>query len=179
MLSVALLYGLYTDTACFADLFAAPDTNMRVALYNGHPVFEQLTKTNMTVAELMIASDAMQNHYFDFQRHFSIVEALACDQTVLAVIGDFMIQVDVVYLSFAYTRSDGGFRISIRSCHEKLPADKIAAYVCSDIGSGGGHAKKGGGYIQGNKVSQVCDSGKIFDLVYERLCSYIDENVVL
>lgn len=176
-LPVALLYGLYTDTACFADLFSTPDIAMRVALYKEQPLFEQLTKTNMTVAELMVASDAIHNHYFDFARHFAVVEALACDQTVLAVIGDFMIQVDVVHLSFAYTRSGGGFRISVRSCREELPADKIAAYVCRGIGNGGGHAKKGGGYIQGDKVAQSCTSGKIFDLVTERLCRYIDEHV--
>lgn len=179
MLSVALLYGLYTDTACFADLFAVPDNSMRIELYTGHPVFEQLIRTNLTVAELMVATDAMHNHYFDMDRHFSVVEALACDQTVLAVIGDFMIQVDVVYLSFAYTRSGGGYSISIRSCHENMPADRIAAYVCSGVGSGGGHAKKGGGYIEGEKMAQVFGGGRIFDFVCERLCSYIDENVTL
>lgn len=176
-LAVALLYGLYTDTACFADLFSEPDINMRSALYHNQPLFEQLTKTNMTVAELMVASDALHNHYFDIDRHFAVVEALACDQTVLAVIGDFMIQVDVVHLSFAYTHAGGGYRISVRSCREELPADKIAAYVCSGIGNGGGHAKKGGGYIRGDQVAQACGGGKIFDLVCQRLCSYIDEHV--
>ena len=175
-LSIALLYGLYTDTSSFADLFSRPDSDMRTALYDSQPLFEQLTKSNMTVAELMVASDAMQNHYFDVERRFAVVEALSCDQTVLGVIGDFMIQVDVVNLSFAYTRAGGGYRISIRSCREELPANDIAAFVCRGIGNGGGHAKKAGGYIQRDKLTQECGETPLFDVIFSRLCSYIDKD---
>ena len=45
----------------------------------------------MTVAELLVASDAMYNHYFDVDRRFAIVGVLKCEQTVLGIIGDFMI----------------------------------------------------------------------------------------
>lgn len=69
----------------------------------------------MTVAELMIASDVMQEHYFDPQRRFAIVSAMRCDQAILGVIGDFMIQVDVISVSLCYTTVDNGYHISVRS----------------------------------------------------------------
>ncbi|MDO4733428.1 MAG: DHH family phosphoesterase, partial [Bacillota bacterium] len=99
-LAVAFLYGLYTDTSSFADLFYSADIAMRGDLFENQSLFEQLTKSNMSLAELLVASDAMYNHYFDSERRFSIVEALKCDQTVLGMIGDFMIQVDSICLSF-------------------------------------------------------------------------------
>ncbi len=175
-LSVALLYGLYIDTACFADLYKDADKEMQTALFDEQPLFERLMKSSMSVGEVMIASDAMLNHYFDVEYHFVIVEALKCEQSVLGIIGDFMIQVDVVFLSFTYTETGVGYQISIRSCHERLPANEIAAYVCKDIGGGGGHKKKAGGQIQKEKMKNKYGDKSIFDVVNLLLTQYMTEN---
>jgi len=175
-LTVAFLYGLYTDTASFADLFYEPDIAMKAALFSGQPLFERLIKSSMTVAELLVACDAMYNHYFDVDRRFAIVGALKCEQTVLGIIGDFMIQVDSVFLSVAYTEAGAGYQISIRSCHEKLHADKIAAYICDGVGGGGGHAKKAGGKILRLKMQEKYGGKSVFEVVEMRLCRYIDDN---
>lgn len=174
-LSAALLYGLYTDTSCFADLFAPRDMAMRTALFTEQPLFERLIKSCMSVAELLIASDAMLNHYFDAERRFAVVEALSCDQSILGIIGDFMIQVDVVNLSVTYTENDIGYQISLRSCLENLPANQIAAWICDGIGGGGGHRKKAGGRIILDKMQKVYGERSIFDVVNLRLCQYLDE----
>jgi nanoRNase/pAp phosphatase (c-di-AMP/oligoRNAs hydrolase) len=178
-LTVAFLYGLYTDTASFSDLFCEPDIAMRTALFAQQPLFEQLIKSNMTVAELLVACDAMYNHYFDVDRRFAIVGALKCEQTVLGIIGDFIIQVDSVYLSFAYTEAGAGYQISIRSCHEKLYADKIAAYICNGIGGGGGHAKKAGGTIIRAKMQEKYGGKSVFEVVQMLLCRYIDDHSIV
>ena len=178
-LVVALLYGLYTDTSCYADLYNPVDTAMRLDLFADQPLFERLAKASMSVAELMIASDAMLHHYFDVERRFAIVEALTCDQTVLGIIGDFMIQVDVVFLSFTYTETGNGYQISLRTCHESLPANKIAAYVCEGIGGGGGHTKKAGGRILKELMQQKYGEKSIFEVVNLLLCRYIDENHII
>lgn len=177
-LVIALLYGLYIDTSCFADLFNSADIAMRTELFEQQPLFDRLTKSCMSVAELMVASDAMYYHYFDVKRRFAIVEALTCEQAVLSIIGDFMIQVDVVLLSFAYTQSNGGYQISLRTCHEKLEANKIAQYVCEGIGNGGGHARKAGGRIQKKKMMQKYGDKSIFDVINMLLCRYIDGNAI-
>lgn len=177
LLSIALLYGLYTDTAGFSDLFEEADMEMRKALYDDYPLYERLTKSNMSIAELMVASDAMYNHYFDPEYRFTIVSALKCDQTILGVIGDFVIQVDAVNLSFAYTEANAGYAISLRSCNEKYPANEIAAYVCNGIGGGGGHKKKAGGQIVKSKMIEKYETDDIFKVVYHLLHKYMDENL--
>lgn len=174
-LSVALLYGLYTDTSGFSDLYHGADMAMRTALFAEQPLFDRLTKSNLSLAELLVASEAMYHHYFDVERRMAIVEALKCDQTVLGTIGDFMIQVDAIDLSFAYTRADTGYQISLRSCREDLPANEAAAFLCREIGSGGGHRKKAGGRIQREKVQALYGEKQFFDVVNDLLCQYIDQ----
>lgn len=74
-LKTALRYGLYTDTASFSDLFGSADMSMCRELFSEDPLFEKLIKSNMSVAELLVVSDAMYNHFFDVERRFCIVEA--------------------------------------------------------------------------------------------------------
>lgn len=171
-LVTALLYGLYIDTSYFADLYYDKDIKMKSMLVARTPVFEKLTKSNMSLAELMIASDALHNHYFDVERNFAIVQAINCEQGVLGIIGDFIIQVDVISLSVAYTKNDNGYQISIRS-YDK-PADVIAKYLCNDIGSGGGHSRKAGGRIAKRSLEEKFEGRDVFDVINERLCNYID-----
>lgn len=178
-LAVALLYGLYTDTSCFADLYSNIDIAMRQDLFCSQPLFEQLMKSNMTVAELMVASDAMMHHYFDIEHRFAIVESLKCDQSVLGIIGDFMIQVDAIQLNFAYSDCGAGYQISLRSCNDKIRADLIAKFVCDGIGSGGGHAKKAGGYIDKTKFLQVHKDKAVFDVIHSLVSQYFKSNIVL
>ena len=172
-LIIALLYGLYIDTSCLDDLYRSADKAMWETMFDGQPVLERLMKSSMSVAELMIAGDAMLNHYFDVENRFAIIEAFKCDKSVLGIIGDFIIRVDVVYLSISYTESDNGYQISIRSCHEKLPANEIAVYICKDIGNGGGHRKKAGGQIQKEKMERKYKNETVFEVINNLVCQYI------
>jgi nanoRNase/pAp phosphatase (c-di-AMP/oligoRNAs hydrolase) len=172
-LTIALLFGLYIDTSCLDDLFKSADKTMWENLFHEQPVLERLMKSSMSVAELMIAGDAMLHHYFDVDRRYAIIEALKCDQSVLGIIGDFIIRVDVVFLSVTYTETGTGYQISIRSCHEDLPANEIAAYICKDIGGGGGHRKKAGGQIHKEKMESLYKNETIFEVINQRICQYI------
>ena len=48
-LSIALLYGLYIDTACFADLYKSADKEMLSALFEEQPLFERLMKSSIII----------------------------------------------------------------------------------------------------------------------------------
>lgn len=172
---IALLYGLFTDTSSFYDLYQEKDMEMRLALSGDLPLFEKLIKSNMTVAELMIVSDAMQEHYFDPQKRFAIVSAIQCDQSVLGIIGDFMIQVDVIMVNFSFTAVDNGYQISIRSCDDRISANLLAEYVCKDIGSGGGHRKKAGGKISAESLVKKYGDIDVFEFVKQRLSDFISD----
>lgn len=174
-LRIALLYGLFTDTSSFYDLYQEKDIEMRMALSGELPLFEKLIKSNMTVAELMITSDAMQEHYFDPQNRFAIVSAIRCDQSILGIIGDFMIQVDAILVSFCYTTVDNGYQISIRSCDDRIQANLLAAFVCEEIGSGGGHAKKAGGRISAERLLQKHGTTNIFEFINQKLTEFMED----
>ena len=174
-LCVALLYGLYTDTSSFMDMFHDKDIAMKNALLKDQPLFERLVKSNMSFAELMIAADAMHNHYFDIDRRTAIVEVLKCDQAILGIIGDFMIQVDSVLLSIVYTEAGDGYQISLRTCHEKLHANAIARFLCEGIGNGGGHDKKAGGRMLKGKLEEVYGTQDIFGFINQRLEEYMEQ----
>lgn len=177
-LCVAMLYGLYTDTSSFLDMFYERDIAMKQELLNDQPLFERLVKSNMSFAELMIVADAMHNHYFDIDRRTAIVEVLKCDQAVLGIIGDFMIQVDSVLLSIVYTEAGDGYQISLRTCHESLRANEIARFLCEGIGSGGGHDKKAGGRVLKGMLKQVYGTQDIFGFINQRLEEYMEkENI--
>lgn len=173
-LDVALLFGLYTDTSCFADLYGIKDSNMRIALFDNQPLFEKLIKSNMTVAELMVASDAIHNHYFDTEKRFAVVEALSCDQAVLGIIGDFMIQVDIIDLNITYCKSSNGYSLSLRACRNDFPANQIIKYICEGIGSGGGHHNKAGGFIVHEKLVSKYGDISLTDIIIKRVEQFVD-----
>ena len=174
-LCVALLFGLFIDTASFYDLYREKDTRMRLALEGEYPLFDRLIKSCMTVAELMIVSDAIFNHYLEYRKKFAVVSALKCDQSILGIIGDFVIQVDAILVSFAYTEINGGYQISIRSCDNKVPANQLAVFLCEGIGSGGGHAQKAGGRISIEKYEEKYGKEDFFEFVIRKLNGYIPE----
>lgn len=172
-LSSALLFGLYTDTALFSDLFSRKDTEMKMALYSQQPLFERLAKSNMTLAELMIASEAIHNHILNIENRFAIVEAMSCEQSLLGTIGDFIIQADLVSLCFTYTLSNNGYRLSIRSCDDRLPANEVAKFLCLDVGTGGGHRNKAGGYIDKKRFLAKHNGTEPSEIIERLITEYI------
>ena len=173
-LEIALGYGLYIDTSCFADLHNKKDLLMRTELKEDYPELLSLKKSNMNMSELMVAADAIYNHFMDFDRKYVIVSALKCSPSILGIIGDFIIQVDTVHLTFTYTDVDTGYQFSIRTCEEKYHADEIAATISDGIGGGGGHRNKAGGTLAQAYIDEKYPGWDIHDIIVSRLNSYID-----
>lgn len=173
-LVIAFLYGLYIDTSSYADLYRETDMEMKLELAGEYPVLDRLTKSNMTEQELLIASQAMQNHELDEKYQLAIVEAIQGDQSVLGIIGDFMIQVDMILVTFVYTEVNEGYQISVRSCSERYEANQMVSYVCREIGSGGGHLKKAGGRISKKGLREKYGDRPFKKVVHELLCEYME-----
>lgn len=172
-LCIALQYGLYTDTASYSDLYKKHDVAMREALGEEYAQLEWLKKSCMTVAELMIAGDALHNFYFDTEKRFVVIPAVHCQQAVLGMIGDMAIQVDIARISVAYTDAGNGYQLSIRSCDRKVPANDVMEYICEKIGSGGGHADKAGGRISHDNLQKVYGNMDIEDVIVQRVRAFL------
>ena len=166
LLVTALLYGLYIDTSHFTELYHAADIHMKTTLKNVSPVLDQLMKSQMTAAEFMVAAEAMGNIQIDPLLHCAVVPAIKCSQAVLGIIGDFVINIDIVSVSVVYSLNSDGWRVSVRSSDRAHPANQIVRAICEGIGSGGGHWNKSAGRLD---VGIMEKAGLGEDVIFERL----------
>ena len=68
----------------------------------------------------MIAGEALYHAYFDKEKQYLLISAMHCEQSVLGIIGDMAIKVDVAKVSIAYTDIDSGYQVSIRSADRSI-----------------------------------------------------------
>lgn len=165
-LVTALLYGLYIDTSHFTDLYHAADIRMKTTLKNVSPVLDQLMKSQMTVAEFMVAAEAMGNIQVDPLLRCAVVPAIRSNQAVLGIIGDFVINVDLVSVSVVYSESGDGYPISVRSSDRAHPANQVVRVITEGIGSGGGHWNKAAGRLDAAAMEKA---GFTEEIIFERL----------
>ena len=89
----------------------------------------------------------MLRYVLDENNHFVVIKTQPCDPNVLGIISDFLLQVDKIYTCVVFNEVSGGFKLSVRSCIREVNAGELAGFLTKDIGSGGGHYKKAGGFI--------------------------------
>ena len=110
----------------------------------------------------MIAGEALYHAYFDKEKQYLLISAMHCEQSVLGIIGDMAIKVDVAKVSIAYTDIDSGYQVSIRSADREYLANEVAEKLCDGIGSGGGHIDKAGGCdFKRLYLRKLCRMGKL------------------
>ncbi len=146
-LGTALYYGLYTDTNQFSELFGPRDLLMREHLDIDQRILKRLRNTNLSLEELSVAGVALQNYFYDPESRFAIVRTPPCDPNVLGLISDFLMQVGEIDLCVVYNEMDDGYKLSVRSCIRETSANELATYITREIGTGGGHYERAGGFI--------------------------------
>jgi phosphoglycolate phosphatase len=110
-------------------------------------ILEKLKLSNLALSDLATASAALNNLYFDAERHFVVISTPPCDPNLLGFISDLSMQVDSVDYAVAYSEGSEGLKFSVRTAAREVKASELAEWLSKDIGSGGGHRKKAGGYI--------------------------------
>lgn len=160
---------MYTDTSSYVDLYKKHDIAMRDELSKDYPELERLKKSSMSLEDLMIAGEALYHAYFDKEKQYLLISAMHCEQSVLGIIGDMAIKVDVAKVSIAYTDIDSGYQVSIRSADREYLANEVAEKLCDGIGSGGGHIDKAGGVISRDCICESYAGWEIADIIKERM----------
>lgn len=178
-LSTALYYGLYSDTNQFEEIYHPLDKDMRDTLETNDLLLFRLMNTNLSMKELEIASTALTKKYYDEEYRFSVIPSEQCDPNILGIISDFVIQVEEVDTCVAYNPNPGGYKLSVRSCIKEVKANEMAEFLCRNIGNGGGHLTKAGGFISGNSFKEVYPDEDIFAVLCERMCTYYDTYEVI
>ena len=162
-LSIALYYGLYTDTNAFSESRHPLDLNMRDALTFQDPqkviqeeiLLKTLFTSNLSLDDLSVAFTALHNIHVDAERQFALAGAAPCDQNLLGYISDLAIQVAGINTVIVWTPQGDGLKFSVRTSGRDIKARDVTAWlVAGGRGSGGGHREKAGGWLDMRGVAE-------------------------
>ncbi len=160
-LGTALYYGLLTDTNQFTEMHTPLDRDAQDGISFNNSFISLFCNSNISLRELEIAGIAMLRYSFNEDYNFAVIKAQPCDPNILGLISDFLLQVHEIFTCVVYNEVPGGFKLSVRSCVREVNAGELASFLTQDLGSGGGHYQKAGGFI----------SKKLFDEKYTSLHS--------
>ena len=146
-LCTALYYGLYSDTNQFGEIHNPSDKDLRDEIPYNSALIHMLNNSNISLKELEIAGIAMIRTIHNDDYNYAIIKAQPCDPNILGLISDFLLQVDQIWTCVVYMQNEAGYKFSVRSCIKEVNANELAAFIAADIGSGGGHIQKAGGFI--------------------------------
>jgi len=181
-LSTALYYGLMTDTNGFAEIHHPADKDLRdMAKYK--PSYITLYRnSNISMGELKIAGDALNQAHFYDEHRYALVETKPCDPNILGVISDMVLEVDSIDTCLVYCIMEFGIKISVRSCVTTIQASELAGFIAEGFGGGGGHLIKAGGFLKRDllensniEYTEECLRG----FLKERMNKYFTESEIL
>lgn len=173
-LGTALYYGLFSDTNQFSEIFNPLDMDMRDALPCEKTLISLFKNSNLSLQELEIAGLALIKHIYNDDYRYAIIKANPCDPNLLGLISDFLLQVDEVDTCIVYNELKEGIKFSVRSCVKEVRADELAAFLADNIGSGGGHREKAGGFIGKNRYEEHYPTLHTEAYFSERMNEYFD-----
>ncbi|MGN1181207.1 MAG: bifunctional oligoribonuclease/PAP phosphatase NrnA [Suilimivivens sp.] len=173
-LGTALYYGLYSDTNQFSEIYNPLDMDMRDSLPCEKSLISLFRNSNLSLHELEIAGLALIKHIYNDDYRYAIIKANPCDPNILGLISDFLLQVDEVDTCIVYNELREGIKFSVRSCVKEVRADELASFLAGDIGSGGGHKEKAGGFIGKRKYEDKYPTLHTEAYFSERMNDYFD-----
>ncbi|MCQ2519857.1 MAG: DHH family phosphoesterase [Lachnospiraceae bacterium] len=181
-LATALYYGLLTDTNNFAELSHPLDRDIRDYLRIRRSDIALFRNSNLSLNELKIAGDALGNASYSEVYRYGLVEAQPCDPNILGVISDMFLEVEGVDGCLVYSILNFGVKISVRSCVKEIKGNELADYLATDIGSGGGHIDKAGGFLERDLIEKqgvVYNSDSIRGFLAARMDSYFRDSKII
>lgn len=159
--ATALAYGIKMDTDDLIRGTTSLDMEMITFLFD-YAKWDNLNEMyNSTIEfqDLRAYGAAIENiEVFDFVGFTYI--PFECPNSLVAIISDFILSLDVVDVAVVYSVNYSGIKFSVRSEREDVDAGKLIFQALKGIGSGGGHAAMAGGFIE---VEQLDKIGRDYD----------------
>ena len=178
-LGTALYYGLYTDTNQFSELYNPLDMDMREDVEVDKSLIILFRNSNISLPELEMTGISLIKCIYNGDYEFAIVNSKAQDPNILGLISDFLLQVDVIKTCVVFNVNEAGFKFSVRSCVKEVNASELAAYLADDMGSGGGHYEKAGGFIPVKKYEEKYPTQHTESYFGNRMREYFDSHELL
>lgn len=154
--ATALAYGIKMDTADFvrgttsfdvdimAYLFEFINAEKLNSMYNSTIEFQDLKAYGAAIEHIEVF-DYVGFTYIPFE----------CPNSLVAVISDFILSLDVVDVAVVYSVNSDGIKFSVRSERPEIDAGQLVYQALSGIGSGGGHAAMAGGFVSQERIKQI------------------------
>lgn len=179
-LSTALYYGLFADTGGLSEVRHPLDRDLRDSLAVSGRIMRILKNSNLSREDLAMASTALNDFSFYEQGGFALVSAQTTDANILGFISDLIMQVDDVDIGVVYSYMGDGIKYSVRTVVPECKASEIAAWIAANnLGSGGGHADKAGGYISRQRFAAAHPGLKLEEFFSARLTEHLAAYTVL
>ena len=170
--STALWYGLFTDTNGFSELNHPIDRDMRDSIVPDKNLIRKLRNSNLTLMDLETAGTALIRTSYNRKNRFAVIKTNPCDPNLLGYISDLAHQVDVIDVCVVYNEISNGIKYSVRSSSHEIMASELAAWIANDIGSGGGHAEKAGGFISNLRFEEKHPHMNADEYLLSRMSEY-------
>lgn len=154
--ATALLYGLKCDTRDFTRGVTQLDVDIYSYLFpkSDHQMIRHFRAGEIQYEELNSFADSMRNIDIYNGVAFAFLD-FNCTDSFIAMISDFILDVDAVIFTVVYTRRGEGFKFSVRSEFDELDAGHIVSEALKGIGTGGGHSSMAGGYADEGHVLEI------------------------
>ncbi len=170
--ATALAYGIKMDTDdmirgvkqmdldMMSYLFPYADWKKLSSMYNSTIEFHDLAAYGAAIENIDVY-DYVGFTYIPFE----------CPNSLVAIISDFILSLDVVEVAVVYSVNASGIKFSVRSEKPGVDAGRLIHDALEGIGSGGGHAAMAGGFISESKLKKLGTTydGKIKQLFMEKL----------
>lgn len=152
----ALAYGIKMDTDdlirgvtqldmdMMSYLFENADWSKVSTMYNSTIEFHDLSAYGAAIENIEVF-DSVGFTYMPFE----------CPNSLVAIISDFVMSLDVVNISVVYSVNTSGIKFSVRSEEMGVDAGKLIRDALAGIGTGGGHAAMAGGFIGEKSIDKL------------------------
>lgn len=176
--ATALAYGIKMDTDDLIRGTTPLDMEMMTYVFNYADWDKLNSMYNSTIEfqDLKAYGAAIENiDVFDFVG-FTFMP-FECTNSLVAIISDFILSLDVVDVAIVYSVNQTGIKFSVRSERSDIDAGRLIFNALKGYGSGGGHAVMAGGYINNDVIAEMGDDydTKIKELFMNELKKYLNK----
>jgi phosphoglycolate phosphatase len=165
----ALCYGLFTDTNGFSELRHPLDRDLADMPYDV-AFIRKLSNSTVTLEELAVIGDTLTNN--EIIDNIGLFRSAPCDPNLLGFASDIAKQVVGIDGGVVYCEQPQGLKLSIRSSAREIMADELAAFLCRDVGSGGGAVDKAGGFLGFKQIAELGGGLSAKDYLRRRIGDY-------
>ena len=132
------------DMDMMAYLFDYISTEKLNSMYNSTIEFQDLKAYGAAIEHIEVF-DYVGFTYIPFE----------CPNSLVAIISDFILSLDVVDVAVVYSINSDGIKFSVRSERADVDAGKLIYQALDGIGSGGGHAAMAGGFVSHEALNKI------------------------